>query len=47
MEILDNKLMIFCVNNEKLLGKYKAIWTKIEDIENIEFLVYQAMMIDI
>ena len=32
----DNKLMSFCIDNEKLLEKYKAIWTKIEDLKNIE-----------
>ena len=26
-----NKLMFFRVDNEKLLEKYKTIWTKIED----------------
>ena len=31
-----NKLMSFCVDDEKLLEKYKAIWTKIEDLNNIE-----------
>ena len=32
----DNKLMSFSIDNEKLLEKYKAIWTKIENIKNIE-----------
>ena len=31
-----NKLMPFHINDEKLLAKYKAIWTKIEDFTNIE-----------
>ena len=26
-----NKLISFCIDDEKLLEKYKAIWTKIED----------------
>ena len=26
-----NKLMSFHIDNEKLLEKYKAIWTEIED----------------
>ena len=26
-----NKLTSFCIDDEKLLEKYKAIWTKIED----------------
>ena len=32
-----NKLMSFRIDNEKLLEKYKTIWTKIEDSKNIEF----------
>ena len=32
----DNKLMPFSIHDEKLLGKYEAIWTKIEDLKNIE-----------
>ena len=32
----SNKLMFFCINDEKLLEKYKAIWTKIEDLKSIE-----------
>ena len=28
----NNKLMSFRVDDEKLLEKYKSIWTKIEDI---------------
>ena len=27
----NNKLMSFLINDDKLLQKYKAIWTKIED----------------
>ena len=30
------KLMSFRIYHEKLLEKYKAIWTKIEDLKNIE-----------
>ena len=29
-------LMPFLVDNNKLLEKYKTIWTKIEDLKNIE-----------
>ena len=37
MEItIKNKLMSFGIDDEKLLGKYKAVWTKIEDLKNIE-----------
>ena len=32
----NNKLMSFCIDDEKLLQKYKAIWTKIEDLKNIK-----------
>ena len=32
----NNNLMSFCIDDEKLLEKYKAIWTKTEDLENIE-----------
>ena len=28
----DNKLMSFSIDNEKLLKKYKAIWTEIEKL---------------
>ena len=29
-------MMCFCIDDENLLGQYEAIWTKIEDLENIE-----------
>ena len=32
----NNKLMSFGINDEKLLEKYKAIWTRNEDFKNIE-----------
>ena len=32
----NNKLMSFCIDDVKLLEKYKAIWTNIEDLKNIE-----------
>ena len=28
--------MCFHINDDKLLGKHEAIWTKIEDLKNIE-----------
>ena len=31
-----NKLMSFRIDDKNLLEKYEAIWTKIEDLENIE-----------
>ena len=39
----SNKLISFSVDDEKLLEKYKAIWTKIEDLKNVKLnalLVY-------
>ena len=33
------KLMSFGIDDEKLLEKKKAIWTKIEDLKNIELNV--------
>ena len=35
----NDKLMSFCIDDEKLLEKYKAIWTKIKDLKNIELNV--------
>ena len=32
----DNKLMSFHMDDEKLLEKYKAIWTKVENFKNVE-----------
>ena len=32
----SNILMSFHLDDKKLLEKYKAIWTKVEDFENIE-----------
>ena len=32
----NNKLMSLGIDDEKLLEKYKAIWTKIENLKNIE-----------
>ena len=32
----NNKLMSFCINIDKLLKKYKTIWTKIENLKNNE-----------
>ena len=35
----NKKLVFFCANDDKLLEKYKTIWTKIEDLQNMEFNV--------
>ena len=32
VEDKNNKLMFFHIDDEKLLEKYKAVWTKIEDL---------------
>ena len=32
----NNNSISFRIDDEKLLEKYKAIWTKIEDLKNIE-----------
>ena len=32
----NNKLISFGLDDDKLLEKYKTIWTKIEDLKNIE-----------
>ena len=32
IEHKSNKLTTFCIDDEKLLEKYRAIWTKIEDL---------------
>ena len=32
----DHRLMSFRIGDEKLLGKYKVFWTKIEDLKNFK-----------
>ena len=32
----NNKLMSLLIDDGKLLKKYKTIWTKIEDLQNID-----------
>ena len=36
VEDKNSKLVSFCMDDEKLLEKYKAIWNKIEDLKDIE-----------
>ena len=36
VEDKNNKLIFFHIDDEKLSEKYKAIWTKIEDLKNIK-----------
>ena len=38
----SNKLMSFPIDNEKLLEKYETIWSKIEDLQNIEYNASQV-----
>ena len=35
-KVKNKKLISFRIDDNKLLEKYKAIWTKIEDFKNIE-----------
>ena len=35
-KVKNNTLMHFCIDDENLLEKYKAIWTKFEDLKNIK-----------
>ena len=35
-KVTNIKLMSFCIDDEKLLEKYKTIWTKIENLKKIE-----------
>ena len=32
----SNKLMSFCIDDENIFEKYKAIWTRNDDLKNIE-----------
>ena len=34
----NNNLMSFRIDDQTLLEKYKAIWTKIEDLNNIKHI---------
>ena len=36
VEDKNSKLVSFCMDDEKLSEKYKAIWNKIEDLKDIE-----------
>ena len=41
-----NKLMSLCIGGEKLLEKCKAIWTKIEGLEQLNCILYLSKVID-
>ena len=38
----NNKWMFFFIDDEKLLEKYKTIWTKIEDLKSIELIAFRV-----
>ena len=38
----DIKLMHLLIDNDKVLQKYKTIWTKIKDLKNIELNALQV-----
>ena len=42
VEDKNSKLISFCIDHEKLLEKYKAIWTNIEDLKNITLNALQV-----
>ena len=33
---MNKKLISFCIDDGKLLEKYKTVWSKIENLRNIE-----------
>ena len=39
--------MSFHIDDEKPLEKYKTIWTKIEELKNLNYILYQSIIIDI
>ena len=43
----NNNLMSFRIDDEKLLEKCKAIWTKMDYLNNIKLMLYESMMTDI
>ena len=43
----NNKLMPFCINDVKLLEKYKTIWTKMDDLKILNQMLHQSAMKDI
>ena len=43
----NNNLMSFRIDDERLLEKCKAIWTKMDYLKNIKLMLYESMMTDI
>ena len=39
----NNKLMTFRIDDEKLLEKYKVIWTKIEELKKYEIKRFTSL----
>ena len=39
--------MSFHIDSDKLLGNYKTVSTKNEDLQVLNFMLYQYMMMDI
>ena len=46
-KIKNNKSMSFRIADEKLLQKYKAIRTKIEDLKKFNETLSQSIMVDV
>ena len=46
-KIKNNKSMSFRIADEKLLQKYKAIWTKIEDLKKFNETLSQSILVDV
>ena len=40
----NNKLMSLLIDDNKPLEKYKTIWTKIEDLKKLNWMLYQSMI---
>ena len=43
----NNKLISFCIDDEKLLEKSENFWNKSEDLKILNKIFYKSMMIDI
>ena len=43
----NNKLISFHIDNEKLLEKFTAVWSKIESLKILNEMLYQSMMTEI
>ena len=43
----NKKFMSFHVDDGNLLEKYNAIWTKIENLKMLNYVLYKSMMIEI